>query len=638
MTRFSIVFGTRELWPFVTGGGIGRVLHGAIRLLAQEADVTVITREVYRDEYERLRAAGDPRLAHPDVRYEFIADPEGFELGPFSSFSHSWSARMYERLCELYPGGGPDLVEFGDYLGEGFVTAQARRSGHPSLSNTRVLVRLHTSLEMVDTLNGTAENEELRAIYTLERGSLALADQILSPGDSVLAAYRRFYGDNAVAPGTYVPHVIVLPSGEAPREPPPGIPTRLLFVGRMQRIKGVEELVRAAIRLDRDDWELTLVGGDTETAPGGGSMREHLERLASGHERIHFHDVVPHGRVLDMIEEHHVAVMPSLWECWANVAREALLRNRPVLVTPVGGLADAAVPGASGWLAEGTSSEQVEQALIRVLDSRVEIDSMIRDRGPRRRFDELLDPESTVAAYKALAGREPAPPRPPEKCDSVSAVVVCSTGHGPIERTLESLSRQEVPVDEIVLVCDGLERLPAGFRWETVDALQLLPTGSGPDACRNAGFELAGGSLTLLLEAGMELETTLLERLLTALRRNPKAAYATSWAHGLDPSAVPFGNYANFVPEHDNAAAAALMRRDVFERGHRFDPSRAGCATRAFYAELAANGLFGCVVPERLVAWAPFSATCADHSLIEQLQRVRTERAEPMSWLAQPSG
>src|SRR5205823_11513755 len=66
----------------------------------------------------------------------------------------------------------------------------------------------------------------------------------------------------------------------------------------------------------------------------------------------------------------------------------------------------------------------------------------------------------------------------------------------------------------------------------------------------------------------------LLERLLAALRHNPEAAYATAWAHGLDPSAVPLGNYANFVPEHDNAAVAPLMRRDVFERGHRFDASR----------------------------------------------------------------
>ena len=69
----------------------------------------MITREAFREEYERLRAAGDLRLPHR-VRFEFVADPEGFDLGPFSSFPHCWSALMYERLCELYPDGGPDLV------------------------------------------------------------------------------------------------------------------------------------------------------------------------------------------------------------------------------------------------------------------------------------------------------------------------------------------------------------------------------------------------------------------------------------------------------------------------------------------------------------------------------------------------
>ena len=37
---------------------------------------------------------------------------------------------------------------------------------------------------------------------------------------------------------------------------------------------------------------LTLVGGDTQTGPGGSSMREHLERTAAGDERINFRDVV----------------------------------------------------------------------------------------------------------------------------------------------------------------------------------------------------------------------------------------------------------------------------------------------------------------------------------------------------------
>jgi glycosyltransferase involved in cell wall biosynthesis len=635
MGRFSIAFATRELWPFVTGGGIGRVLHSTTALLAPEAEVTVITREAFRDDYDRMCSSGDPRLPHPDVRFEFIRDPEGFELGPFSSFAHCWSALVYERLCDLYPDGGPDLVEFNDYMGEGSVTTQARRSGHPSMRNTRVLVRLHTSLEMVDSLNGTPESEELRAIYTLERGSLARADHILSPSSAVISAYRRFYGDHGVAPPTHVPPVIALPSDEPTREPPPGSRTRLLYVGRLQRIKGVEELIRAATRLERDDWELTLVGGDTDTGPDGGSMRDHLQQLASGHERIRLQEAVPHERVIQIMDEHQVLVIPSHWECWSVVAREALSRNRPVLATPVGALPDAAVVGMSGWVAEGTDTEQIESALVQVLDSRDETNAMIRDGGPRRRLDDLLDPDAVVAIYTELAANEPGHTPAPQEHEpaTVTAVVVCSSGSGPVDRTLATLSRQLVPPDEIVLVCDGLERLPAGFNSDAVDVLELLPAGAGPDACRNAGCELAGSDLILLLEAGMELEPPLLQRLHVALENNPDAAYATSWAHGLDPRAVPFGNHANFVPEFDNCAVAPLVRREVFDRGHRFDPSRGGCAERAFWFGLADDGLLGQVVPERLASHSPFSRDCGDASLFERVERSRSERADPLAWI-----
>jgi glycogen synthase len=635
MPAFSIAVVTRELWPFVTGGGIGRTVHGTIRLLASEAEVTVITRQAFREEYERLRTADDPRLPHPDTRFEFIPDPEGFELGPYTSYQHCWSARVYERLCELYPNGGPDLVEFSDYLGEGFVTTQARQSGHPSLSNTRVLVRLHTSLEMVDAINGTRESEELRAIYTLERGSIALADHILSPAAAVLSAYQRFYGANAVAPGMYVPNVIALPaSGEPAREPPPGARIRLLFVGRLQRVKGVEELVQAVTRLGRDDWELTLLGGDTDTASVGGSMRAHLDRLAGGHQRIHFHEPVSHERVLRMMDEHHVVLVPSLWECWPNVSREALMRNRPVLATPVGALPDAAVAGVSGWVTEGTSSEDIERGLRTVLDSREEIEAMIASGGPERHLRSLMVPDATLEHYRRFATREEPMPRAPQN-ETVSAVIVCSARAGSLQVTLDSLARQQLQADEVVLVCDGVGRLPAGFGLSPVDSLQLLPPGVGPHACRNAGLESAKGELLLLVDAGTELHPLLVEGLAAALRKNPDAGYATAWAHGLDPGAVPFGNFANLVPEYENAAVTPLLRRRVLERGHRFDPSLGSCAGRAFYAALADDGLFGCVVPERLVSQAPFSAACADSALLNRIAHgaARSARQDPAAWV-----
>lgn len=632
MARPTIAFGTRELWPFVLGGGIGRVLHGAIGVLAGEADVTVITREAFREDYERMRAAGDARLPHPDVRFEFIADPEGFELGAFSSFPHCWSAVMYERLCDLFPDGGPDLVEFNDYMGEGFVTIQARRSGHPSMRNARVVVGLHTSLEMVDALNGSdTPDEERRAIYTVERGSIAFADVLLTPDQAALDGYARFYGADRLAPGVVVPHVIADPAADVPpsTRPPDGERTRLLFVGRLQRVKGVAALVEAAERLDRDDWELTLLGGDTDTAPGGGSMRQHLEQIAAGDGRIHFHERVPVDQVLRLMDDHHVVVTPSLWECWSAVAREALSRNRPLLVTPRGGLPEAVEPGVSGWLAEGTSVDEIERALRLVLDARGEIESLIAAGAPARKLEQLIRPEVTLARYKELLEKS-RPELSQSELETVSAVVISSTGSGSIQRTLGSIAAFERAVDEVVLVCDGVERLPADPDLPGVDVLELLSGQAGAAACRNAGIEIAAGTSVLLVEAGTELDPQMLGHLLNALAANPDAGYATAWARGLDPSAVPLGNFANLVAEHDNAASTPLMRRRVLEDAHRFDPALGPCATRAFYAALAERGIYGVVVPQRLASWVPFSGPCGDFAV----PAVGPQAADPLAWVA----
>ena len=65
-----------------------------------------------------------------------------------------WSARAFAKLKEIYPDGGPHLVEFPDYLGEGAVTVQARNTLDPALRHTLVCIRLYTTKEITDVLNG----------------------------------------------------------------------------------------------------------------------------------------------------------------------------------------------------------------------------------------------------------------------------------------------------------------------------------------------------------------------------------------------------------------------------------------------------------------------------------------------------
>ncbi len=165
----------------------------------------------------------------------------------------------------------------------------------------------------------------------------------------MLAAYHAFYGEDGVAPATRIPHTVV-PGPELDAAPPADDELRFLYVGRLERRKGVQNLIRAATALPGDDWSLTLVGGDTPTAPLGHSMRDQLELMIGADPRIRMLDRVPREHLRSLYAGAHVCVSPSLWECWPNtVARgvraESARARDPGRRAPGNGRAAAATAG-----------------------------------------------------------------------------------------------------------------------------------------------------------------------------------------------------------------------------------------------------------------------------------------------------
>src|SRR5205823_3231445 len=114
----------RDVHP-LSPGGLGAYLTAAATNLAEIADVTVITTDAHAQRLEELRERDDPRLPPASVRFAFAPEVRHEEIGGFYGFMHAWSARVYEALRAAYPGGGPDIVEFADFRGEGCVTMQA---------------------------------------------------------------------------------------------------------------------------------------------------------------------------------------------------------------------------------------------------------------------------------------------------------------------------------------------------------------------------------------------------------------------------------------------------------------------------------------------------------------------------------
>jgi glycogen(starch) synthase len=657
-TEPRIALVSREVYPF-GGGGLGNYVNWTARALAEVAEVTVLTTSRHQAAHRELLAAGDQRL-DPRVRFVFVPDFDYHDHRTFYGYFHRWSANVLDALRASYPERGPDLIEFADYHGEGALTLQARRTAERWLRHTPVCVRLNSSSEMVLTLDGhLPADQAIRAMFELERYSLRYADRVIWPGGDVLGTYQRFYGPGALGPAVRIRHAVAAEGFEyrdAPTGPDRGGgPLRLLYPGRLERRKGVHNLVRALLSLEREDWRLTLVGGDTATGPLGVSVRGQLELMIAGDPRFTFVESVPRERVLELIDEHQVCVVPSLWECWPNVALEALQRGRPVLGTPTGGMVEMVAPGRSGLLAAGTSPGQLAEAIERVLDG--ELAELPSD-GPRGVFEELTDPEPIREAYLELArtggGTRPVKEARREPGGGVAAAIG-QGGSAPlvsivvtyfrlaeyVAEAIESLLAQTYDPLQIVVVNDGsfeardriLERLAERHPIELV-----AQPNSGLAAARNLGISQALGDYVLSFDADNVAERRLVERLVEALEGDPEIAYATCWSAFVDEwgrplkpeqnGYQPLGNWSRLIGE-DNVAgdATALIRRPLFERGLRYDPELTSYEDWHFYRQLRRQGLVGQVVPERLYRYRVRPGSMLRTLGVSRLERQRGEMA-----------
>jgi hypothetical protein len=383
----------------------------------------------------------------------------------------------------------------------------------------------------------------------------------------------------------------------ADREPPDGPALRLLYYGRLERRKGVEALVQAVLAADAPDVTLTLVGGDTDSAPGGSSMRAYLDGLAGGDPRIAFRDRVPHEELAAIVRAHHVVVSPSRWESWSNVVRESLAWNRPVLSTPVGGVLAAIRPGRTGWLTPGTGTDDLRAALEELHGRRDEIEQLIADGTPRRELEAMLDHDEIASAVLDLAGTARSAPRrtaaaaPPPR---VTALLVWSGGNGELERSLASLRASEVPVRIVLVSTAGLPRLRHGT---LVADLVLGEEGAPPARAVAAGLRRVPEETVLLLASGHEIRPAFVARAHAALAADPELPYAGALPEGFGRAPLP--NAACMVLGTDVGSGPLLVRRPdadaVQEAGEERD------VIGALAAALATRGRWGTIVPERLV-------------------------------------
>jgi len=159
----------------------------------------------------------------------------------------------------------------------------------------------------------------------------------------------------------------------------------VLFVGRLDTAKGIEELLEAFASLAsrRPNLRLAFVGD----GPGGEHLRSKAKHLAL-EDRITLNGACSSQAVAHWLAAANVLALPSYNEGYPNVVIEALSCGRPVIATNVGGILEL-VNDESGILVAPRDSHALAAAIEKAIDRHWDEHSISEQF--RRGWDEAAD-------------------------------------------------------------------------------------------------------------------------------------------------------------------------------------------------------------------------------------------------------
>jgi len=230
---------------------------------------------------------------------------------------------------------------------------------------------LVSTFHTLDRVKAEASPEEVEADSShlraeAEAAIIRCSDTVLASCSVEAAQISELYGADPaririVAPG--VDHAFFGPGDRAQARRALGLPGAgplLLFVGRIQPLKGAAVAVAtlASVVRDRPDAHLVIVGG-----PSGPHGDEEVARIDALVDALGLRDHVvfvpprPHELLSTYYRAADVCLVPSRSESFGLVALEAAACGTPVVASDVGGLRSLVDHGRTGYLVEEPDPE-----------------------------------------------------------------------------------------------------------------------------------------------------------------------------------------------------------------------------------------------------------------------------------------
>ncbi|MGC8557339.1 MAG: glycosyltransferase, partial [Fervidicoccus sp.] len=175
----------------------------------------------------------------------------------------------------------------------------------------------------------------------------------------------------------------------------------IIFVGRLERAKGIDILLKA-IQILKEKYHRSL----RVAIVGDGSLMNDLKELALQYGINEYIDFLGVRKdVLELMRESSILVLPSRWEGFGLVLLEAISVGVPIVATKVGGIPEVIEDGKDGILVEPENPEELSNAIIRLLDNK-ELRSLVSSNAYEKIKEEYSIEKYTktlLSLYKELA-------------------------------------------------------------------------------------------------------------------------------------------------------------------------------------------------------------------------------------------
>jgi len=350
---------------------LGQSAAGGLNVYVREVCAAFSDRGIATDVFTRVQSPDDPATESLAPLSRVVYLPAGRGLDKYELFnevpafaerirsfarsegteydllySHYWLSG--EVACMLRPRVAPVWAHIGHTLG--LVKNKRLAGGARPEPAGRIAVEGEIAREADLLIASTAdEREELIDGYGAEASRVAV-----------------------VAPGVDLSTFRPIDRLEARRKIGAGTAPLLLFVGRLERLKGVDIAIRALAELRRrghDDTRLLVLGEDSRDADESEMRRlKDIAEAEGVRDAVDFVGSVAHHELPYFYSAADACVMPSYSESFGLVGLEAQACGCPVVGSGVSGIRSVVRDGVTGFLVDGHDPRDYADRIGRLLD------------------------------------------------------------------------------------------------------------------------------------------------------------------------------------------------------------------------------------------------------------------------------